>query len=86
MELNYINVLLAFWIVTVIMAVWRLWWPATQILQLIKPNAIVVKWWFASAVIFSIMALVMAPVLLPSILSEKHRFRFVSSYVGAINE
>tara|TARA_Y100001937_G_scaffold2301_1_gene2865 strand:+ start:631 stop:894 length:264 start_codon:yes stop_codon:yes gene_type:complete len=84
MELNYINVLLAFWLVTVLMSVWRLWWPSMQILEIIKPNALVVKWWFANAIIFVIMAVPMAPILLPSILSDKLRSHFVASYIGAI--
>ncbi len=86
MELNYINVITAFWITTVLISVWRLWWPSMQILRLVKPKSLVVKWWLLNAVIFSIMAIPMAPILLPSVLSERLRFRFVTSYVGAIDE
>jgi len=86
MELNYINVITAFWITTVLISVWRLWWPCMQILRLTKPKSLVVKWWLLNAVIFSIMAIPMAPILLPSVLSERLRFRFVTSYVGAIDE
>jgi hypothetical protein len=84
MELNYINVLLAFWIVTVCMAMTRLWWPALQLLEILNPSALVIKWKVLSAIIFLIMALIFAPVLLPSILIERYRIEFITSYIGAV--
>tara|TARA_E500000178_G_C16948341_1_gene719946 strand:- start:248 stop:505 length:258 start_codon:yes stop_codon:yes gene_type:complete len=84
MELNYTNIIIGFWIATVIMAVWRLWWPAISVLKQVKPDSITVKWWFLSGIIFSIMSCFIAPLLLPAVLHEKYRFRFVASYIEAV--
>lgn len=84
MELNYTNILIGFWIATVIMAVWRLWWPAISVLKLVKPDSIVVKWWFLSGILFTMMSCIVAPLLLPAVLHEKYRFTFVASYVEAV--
>ena len=84
MELNYTNILIGFWLATVLMSVWRLWWPAITMLKLIKPDSITVRWWFLSGIVFAIMSCIVAPLLLPAVLHEKYRFRFVATYVEAV--
>jgi len=84
MELNYINVLFAFWIVTVLMSVWKLWWPSVQIMRIINPNAPMLQWQWLSLGIFMILSIFIAPLLIPSILIEKYRVIFVSTYIGAM--
>ena len=84
MELNYIDLFIAFWFATVMMAVVRLWWPALTVLKLVKPDTVIVKWWFVSGILFVLMSCIVAPLLLPAVLHEKYRFRFVASYIEAV--
>ena len=84
MELDYINVLLGFWLSTVLMAVWKLWWPSILILKIIRPETVILKWQWLSLSIFMILATLVAPLLLPAILIEKYRVIFVSTYIGTM--
>tara|TARA_R100001440_G_scaffold27439_1_gene44994 strand:- start:82 stop:339 length:258 start_codon:yes stop_codon:yes gene_type:complete len=84
MELDYINVLFGFWFSTVLMAVWKLWWPSILILKIIRPETIILKWQWLSLSIFMILATLIAPLLLPAILIEKYRVVFVATYIGAM--
>tara|TARA_R100000231_G_scaffold107046_1_gene79238 strand:+ start:1560 stop:1817 length:258 start_codon:yes stop_codon:yes gene_type:complete len=84
MELNYINVLFAFWIATVLMSVWRLWWPSMQIIKIVSPDAPMLQWQWISLGIFTILSTLIAPLLIPAILIERYRVVFVSTYIGAM--
>ena len=86
MELNFYNVLFAFWIATVFMSMWKLYFPSVKILELARPNSLVVKYQLMSFTIFLFMSWIFAPFLIPAILSDKYRFTFIKSYLETVDK
>tara|TARA_B100000287_G_scaffold135754_1_gene127728 strand:+ start:904 stop:1170 length:267 start_codon:yes stop_codon:yes gene_type:complete len=83
MELQY-NYILAAWLATWVIAQWKLFIPSMLILREADPTNVCIRWWPATWIIFAIGTLLLAPIFLLPILSDRYRDIFVKSYVNSL--
>ena len=86
MELNFYNVLFAFWIATVFMSMWKLYFPSIKVLELARPNSLAINYPLVTFTTFLLMSCILAPFLIPVILIDKYRFIFIKSYLETVDK
>lgn len=84
MELNYFNVITGLWISGVFILMWKLWFTSHNFLKKSGKHKLVVKYWWVTFLLFLILCTLALPFLVPVILSEKARERFLEEYINAL--
>jgi len=86
MELNLFNIILSGYLSSVILLMWRLWWPCHKFIVKIRPEHPIVKWWAVTFIIFLTGFIVAAPTVWVCIVSDTMRERFCAKYAVTILE
>lgn len=86
MELNLFEVILAGYLSSILLLMWRLWWPCHKFIAKIRPNHPVVKWWGATFIIFLLGFIFAGPMVWVCIVSDEMREKFCARYVVTILE
>ena len=84
MELSWFNILAAAWLSTWVLRLIRLYLPAMRIMTIHYPTHTAVKYRCFGFGIFGGLALVAVPILLPVILDDILRERFIKSYIEGV--
>ena len=86
MELSWFNIFAAAWISTWVLSIIRLYLPAVRIMSIHYPESAAVRFRWVGLLAFSGLAFKFVPVLLPIILVDNLRDRFVKSYIDGVME
>ena len=84
MELSWFNILAAAWLSTWVLSLIRLYLPAMKIMSIHYPEHTAVRFRWFGFFIFGGLALLAVPVLLPVILDDNLRDRFIKSYIEGV--
>ena len=84
MELNWFSILAAAWLSTWVLSLLRLYLPAMKLMSIHYPQSAAVKFRWAGFFVFSGLAFIFVPVLLPIVLMDNLRERFVKSYIEGV--
>jgi len=84
MELSWFNILAAAWLSTWVLSLVRLYLPAVKVMSIHYPTHIAVKFRWLGFFIFGGLALLVAPILLPVVLDDTLRNKFVKSYIEGV--
>lgn len=85
MESTYsaFNIIIGFWIATVLMAVCTVYIPAIRIIGALDKNNIAYRYKWLGGVIFTGASILLAPVWLFILFNDRQRERFLSSFIPA---
>ena len=81
--MDALNIVAAFWIAGVGMAIGQLYVPAIQIIGKIDSNNVAYRYAWAGGIVFTIFLGVCLPLLIHVILINKHQERFLRTFIPA---
>jgi hypothetical protein len=81
--MDALNLVLAFWIAGVGMAVYTLYLPAIKIIGTLDKNNIGYRYAWIGGVIFTLFSAIFLPLLIHVILLEKYQERFLRAFIPA---
>ena len=84
MELSWFSILAAAWLSTWVLSLIRLYLPAVRIMSIHYPESAAVKFRWAGFIVFSGLAFIFVPVMLPIILDDNLQEKFIKSYIDGV--
>lgn len=79
-----IEIIIAFWLTTWGMIMWKLYFPAIELVGMINHNNIVYRKRYLGTAIFGLISLAIAPLFLHIIFLDSQAERFQKSFVSAL--
>jgi hypothetical protein len=79
-----IEIIIAFWLTTWGMIMWKLYFPSMELVGMINHNNIVYRKRYLGTAIFGLISLAIAPLFLHIIFLDSQAQRFQKSFVSAI--
>ncbi|NDG52680.1 MAG: hypothetical protein EBY39_06610 [Flavobacteriia bacterium] len=86
MVLNWLDIFIAGWMATWIIAQFTVFIPSMLVLKHNDSEHNSLSWWPLTWVIFGIGSLIAVPVFLPIVLIDRYRRKFISAYVSSLLE
>lgn len=86
MELTSLNIAIAFWGSTWLMAQLMVFIPSMTLLGMLDKDHLSYRYWFFTWLIFGVGSFIFAPVFVLVILSDKYKEVFINSYVKSLME
>lgn len=81
--MDALNIVAAFWIAGVGMAIGQLYVPAIQIIGRIDKNNLGYRYAWLGGIVFALFSVIALPFLVHIIVSEKHQERFLRAFIPA---
>lgn len=81
--MDALNIVAAFWIAGVGMAIFQLYVPAIQIIGRIDKNNLGYRYAWLGGIVFALFSVIALPFLVHIIVSEKHQERFLRAFIPA---
>ena len=86
MVLNWLDIFIAGWMATWIIAQFTVFLPSMLVLKHNDSAHNSLSWWPLTWVIFGIGSFIAVPIFLPIVLIDRYRRKFISAYVGSLLE
>jgi hypothetical protein len=82
-----LEIIIAFYVSGVGIALWQIWLPSYQIIDSLAPNTILAKHPMTTFIVVMIMFILLLPLLIPVILFDDKKEQFINGFVkGAIGK
>jgi hypothetical protein len=81
--MDALNIVAAFWIAGVVLAIFQLYVPAIQIIGRIDKNNLGYRYAWMGGIVFALFSVIALPFLVHIIVSEKHQERFLRAFIPA---
>ena len=81
--MDALNIVAAFWIAGVVLAIFQLYVPAIQIIGRIDKNNSGYRYAWMGGIVFALFSVIALPFLVHIIVSEKHQERFLRAFIPA---
>ena len=82
-----LEIIIAFYVSGVGIALWQIWLPSYQIIDRLAPNTILAKHPMTTFIVVMIMFILLLPLLIPVILFDDKKEQFINGFVkGAIGK
>lgn len=86
MVLNWLDIFIAGWMATWIIAQFTVFFPSMLVLRHNDSEHNSLAWWPLTWVIFGIGSFIAVPIFLPIVLIDRYRRKFISAYVSSLLE
>lgn len=82
-----LEIIIAFYVSGVGIALWQIWLPSYQIIDRLAPNTILAKHPMTTFIVVMIMFILLLPILVPILLFDDKKEQFINGFVkGAIGK
>lgn len=86
MELSLFSILAAIYLSSIVMLMWRLWWPIHNYMIRSYPDHLITRWWPIVFIVQLVGFTIGAPFLWGCIVSDGLQDRFITKYLVTIME